>query len=118
MATVADLMQANLFKVFNERDGERRRAPITATYAADVTFCDPEEVVVGHEDLNAKAQRLLDASPAFVFSAAGPVMVNHDLGYLAWALGPQGEQPVVRGIDIALVENGLIKRLYTMLLND
>ena len=116
MATVAELMEANLLTVFNERDDERRRAAIAATYAADVTFSDPEEVVTGHEDLNAKARKLLEQSPEFVFSAAGPVLVSHDLGYLAWALGPAGEPPVVRGIDVALVEDGLIKKLYTMLL--
>ena len=118
MATVDELMRSNLLNVFNERDSERRRAAIAATYAPDVTFADPEEVVTGRENLNAKAQRLLEESPGFVFSPAGPVMVNNDLGYLAWELGPEGEQPAARGIDIALVQDGVIKRLYTMLVKD
>jgi SnoaL-like protein len=116
VAAVADLMHANLFEVFNERDANRRREAIGRTYAADVRFIDPEEVVTGHDALDAKAGRLLDESPGFVFSAAGPVMVNHDLGYLPWNFGPDGEPPVVRGIDIALVEDGVIKTIYTLLL--
>jgi hypothetical protein len=116
MATVAELMEANLLRVFNERDDERRAKAIAETYAPDVTFADPEGVVTGRENLDAKAKGLLAESPGFVFSAAGPVLVNHDLGHLAWALGPEGEPPVVRGIDVALVENGVIKKLYTMLL--
>lgn len=116
MATVAELMEANLLQVFNERDDERRAKAIAATYAADVEFADPEGVATGHEELNAKARGLLEQSPGFVFSPAGPVLVNHDLGHLAWALGPAGGAPVVRGIDVALVEDGRIKKLYTMLL--
>jgi hypothetical protein len=116
MATVADLMQANLLEVFNERDAERRRAAIARTYTPDVRFSDPEETVTGHEALDTKAQRLLDDAPGFVFRAAGPLLTNHDLGHLAWEFGPEGEPPVVRGIDIALVEDGLIATVYTMLL--
>ena len=52
-----------------------------------------------------------------VFSPAGAILVSHDLGSLACNLGPAGEPPVVQGIDIALVENGLIARLYTLLTN-
>ncbi|WP_103348807.1 nuclear transport factor 2 family protein [Amycolatopsis sp. CA-128772] len=116
MATVAELMEANLLKVFNERDDERRAKAIAATYAADVTFSDPEGVATGHEELSAKARQLLAQAPDFVFAPAGPVLVNHDLGHLAWQFGPEGAPPVVRGIDIALVEAGVIKKLYTMLL--
>ncbi|WP_410671809.1 nuclear transport factor 2 family protein [Amycolatopsis sp. cmx-4-68] len=118
MTTVAELMEANLLGVFNERDDERRAKAIAETYAPDVTFADPEGVVTGHEDLNAKAKGLLEQSPGFVFAPAGPVLVNHDLGHLAWAFGPAGAPPVVRGIDIALVEDGRIRKLYTMLLPD
>ncbi|GIF78649.1 nuclear transport factor 2 family protein [Asanoa siamensis] len=118
MATIEGLMRANLLEVFNERDPERRAAAIARTYVPDVRFSDPEATVIGHAAVGAKAQGLLDEQPGFVFSAAGPVRVNDDLGYLAWNFGPEGQDPVVRGVDIALVDNGLITRLYTMLLTD
>jgi hypothetical protein len=116
VATTEELMRANLLDVFNERDAARRRAAIDRTYVADVEFSDPEETVVGREALHAKAQRLLDGAPGFVFRPAGAVQVNHDLGYLAWEFGPEGQPPVVRGVDIALVADGLVARLYTLLL--
>ena len=115
MATVPELMRSNLLDVFNERDDERRRAAVARTYTADVTFVDPDEVVVGRAALDEKARGLQEMSPGLVFTPGGPVLVNHDLGHLAWNLGPEGGKPVVRGIDIALVENGLIARLYTIL---
>jgi hypothetical protein len=116
VATIEDLMTANLLEVFNERDGDRRRAAIERTYVADVRFSDPDETAVGHDALDAKAQRLLDESPAFVFIPEGSVHVSANLGYLAWGFGPLGKPPVVRGADIALVSDGLITRLYTVLL--
>lgn len=118
MASVPELMQANLLEVFNERDAERRRAAIERTYTPDVRFLDPDGIVTGRDALDAKAGRLLHQSPGFAFSAAGPVLVNHDLGYLAWNLGPEGSPPVVRGMDIAFVADGLITTVYTQLLTD
>ena len=118
MATIEELMRATLFEVFGERDAARRRAAVERTYAADVRFSDAEGVVIGHDALDAKAQRILDGAPGFVFSPAGPVHVNQDLGQLAWNFGPPGQPPVVRGMDIALVEDGLIARIYTLLLTD
>jgi SnoaL-like protein len=118
MPDIADLMHANLLEVFGERDPERRRAAIDRTYAPDVRFSDPDELVVGRDALDAKAQRLLDGAPDFVFTPAGPVHVNHDLGYLRWSFGPAGAPPAAKGLDIALVEDGVIASLYTILLTE
>jgi hypothetical protein len=115
LASIDDLMRANLLEVFGERDPVRRKAAISRTYAPDVVFSDPEESLTGHEALGAKAQALLDASPGFVFTPDGPIHVVDDLGHLAWAFGPEGGEPVVRGVDVALVRDGLIARLYTFL---
>jgi hypothetical protein len=118
MPETADLMRANLLEVFGQRDPAKRRAAIERTYAADVTFADPEEVVTGHDALDAKAQKILDDAPGFVFTPAGPVRVVQDLGYLAWSFGPPDADPVVQGIDVALTRDGRIVRVYTMLLGD
>jgi hypothetical protein len=118
MAEIADLMRANLLGVFNERDPARRREVIATIYAPEVEFADPEGTVTGHDALDAKAQGLLDASPGFVFTPAGSVHVVDDLGYLPWQFGPEGEPPSVRGADVALVVDGRIARLYTLLLTD
>ena len=112
---IRDVMHANLFDVFNERDPERRMAAIARTDTDDVVFSDPDEIVTGREALNTKAHKLLDKAPGFVFTAAGPIYENHDLGYPAWHFGPQGQPPVVSGMVIALVKEGRIATLYTLL---
>ena len=115
MPSISELMRANLFDVFNERDDNRRAAAIAATYAPDVSFNDPEESVTGHAAVDAKAAKLLADAPDFAFSAAGPILEAADLGYLAWHFGPEGGDPVASGLDIALVQDGQIVKLYTLL---
>jgi hypothetical protein len=113
--SIEALMRANLLEVFGEADFDRRAQAIARIYSEQVVFSDPDELVVGREALNEKAQKLSDGAPDFVFSPAGPVYVNHDMGYLAWNLGPEGAPPVVTGIDICFIEGGLISKVYTLL---
>jgi hypothetical protein len=65
--------------------------------------------------MNEQARKLLDRMPDFVFSAAGPVHVSRDLGLLAFNLGVPEQPPAVNGIDVALVRDGRIARLYMLL---
>jgi hypothetical protein len=113
--TISDLMHANLLEVFGERDRERRLAAIDRTYTEDVVLHDPEGVVTGRTALDAKVAGLLDGAPGFVFRPAGPLRECDDLGLLAWEFGPDGEPPVVTGIDIALVSDGRIASVHTIL---
>jgi SnoaL-like protein len=108
-------MLANLFEVFSERDPERRLEVITRNYTEDVSWTDPEGTTLGREALNEQAQRLVERMPDFVFNAAGPVHVSGDLGLLAFNLGVPEQTPAVSGIDVALVRDGRIALLHTLL---
>jgi SnoaL-like domain len=113
--TIEDLMTSNLLRVFNERDDARRTEAIARTYTAGVTWTDDEGVITGHAALQAKAKELLSGIPGFVFSPAGPVYQTLGLGCLAWNLGPDGAAPVISGFDVAIVRDGLIAELYTVI---
>ena len=112
---IRELLLANLFGVFSERDRERRLQVIARNYTEDVIWTDPDGTTRGHEEMNEQAQKLLDRMPDFVFSAAGPVHVSRDLGLLAFNLGVPEQPPAVSGIDAALVRDGRIAHLYTLL---
>jgi hypothetical protein len=112
---VSRLMEANLLRVFNERDDGRRAAAIRSTYAPDVRWTDDEGVSVGREALEARAQGLQQQSQGLVFTKASPVYQTLDFGYLAWHLGPEGGDPVASGFDVAIVRNDVIAELYTMI---
>jgi hypothetical protein len=108
-------MLANLFAVFSERDPGRRLEVIARNYTEDVIWTDPDGTTHGHEAMNEQAQKLLDRMPDFAINAAGPVHVSRDLGLLAFNLGLPEQPPAVSGIDVALVRDGRIARLYTLL---
>ena len=114
-ARIRELMLANLMVVFNERDPKRRLEAIARNYTEDVIWSDPDGTTQGHEALNEQAQKLLDRIPGFVFSAAGPVHVSRDLGLLTFNLGMPEQTPAASGIDVALVRDGRIAVLHTLL---
>ena len=114
-ARIRELMLVNLFAVFNQRDAERRLKAIADNYTEDVIWTDPEGTTHGHEALNDRAQKLLDGLPGFVFTAAGPIHVSRDLGHLAFNLGAPEQPPAVSGYDVALVRDGRIAVLYTLM---
>jgi hypothetical protein len=114
-ARIRELMLANIFAVFNERDPKRRLDVIARNYTEDVIWSDPDGTIQGHEAMNEQAQKLLDRMPDFVFSAAGPVHVSRDLGLLTFNLGVPQQSPAVSGIDVALVREGRIAVLHTLL---
>jgi hypothetical protein len=114
-ARIRELMLVNLFAVFSERDPERRMRAIVASYTEDVIWSSPEVTTRGHEELNAGAQKLIDRTPDLVFTAAGPVHVLRDLGYLAFTYGVPQQPPASAGYDVAQVRDGRIAVLYTLL---
>jgi ketosteroid isomerase-like protein len=114
MASVAELLHANLHEVFNNRDAEARRTAIDRVYTDDVAFTDPEGTTVGRAALADKAAGLLDRAPeGFEFVSDSIAYTGDDTGALAWAFGPVGA-PVVRGIDIVTVRDGRISALRTL----
>ncbi|MGB7097946.1 MAG: nuclear transport factor 2 family protein, partial [Xanthobacteraceae bacterium] len=72
------LMQANVTRVFNERNPDRRRTAVAELYAKDATVYDPEGVATGPDAISVAIDKLLRASPPdFVFAAVGHA-VGHD----------------------------------------
>ena len=114
-ARIRELLLLNLFAVFSERDPKRRLKAIVANYTEDVIWSDPDVTTRGHEEMNERAQEVLDSSPDFVFNAAGPVLVLRDLGQLAFNYGVPEQPPAVTGYDVALVRDGRIAVLYTLI---
>ena len=112
---IRELLLINLFAVFSEHDPERRMKAIVANYTEDVIWTSPEQTTRGHEELNKGASKLLDRTPDFVFTAAGPVHVLRDLGQLAFNYGVPKQAPAVTGSDVALVRDGRIAVLYTLM---
>ena len=115
-ASIEELMHDNLLAVFNERDDAKRQAAERRTYAPDVSWTDSEGVITGHEALEAKCVGLQAGIGELQFEPVGPVHELPGFGYLAWRLvDPKGE-PAMTGFDAAVVKDGLITELWTVLI--
>lgn len=110
------LMQANLARVFGERDASRRMNAIAELYAGDATLYEPDAAATGHAAINGAVEELLSSLPPdFVFSAIGPAAGHHGLGRLRWQSGPPNGPVAVTGTDVARIEGGRIQTLHVFL---
>jgi hypothetical protein len=53
------LMKANIARVFNERDSDRRRVALGVLYTAGATLYDPETAATGREEISRAIDNLL-----------------------------------------------------------
>jgi SnoaL-like domain len=110
------LMQANLARVFGERDASRRLKAIAQLYAPDATLYEPDAAAKGHAAINQAVEALLSHLPRdFAFSANGPAVGHHSVGRLRWQSGPPNGPVAVTGTDVAHFESGRIHSLYVFL---
>ena len=110
------LMQANLVRVFNERDAGRRIVVIRELYADDAALYEPDTSAKGHAAISDAVTALLaQLPPNFVFSAVGPAIGHHNIGRLKWRSGPPDGPAAVTGMDVAHFEQGRIHSLYVFL---
>lgn len=110
------LLQANLTRVFSERDAVRRKAAIHELYAPDAVLYDPAQVAQGLAEIGRTVDALLTTLPAdFVFTAIGSAVGHHGLVWLRWQAGPPGAAPTVTGMDVAAIRDGRIQSLHVFL---
>jgi hypothetical protein len=110
------LMQANLSRVFGERDPSRRLDAIAELYADDAGLYEPDAVATGHAAISQAVEALLSSLPPnFAFTAIGPALGHHGVGRLRWQAGPPNGPVAVTGMDVARFENGLIHSLHVFL---
>ncbi|CAN5853783.1 hypothetical protein BH10ACT9_BH10ACT9_25340 [soil metagenome] len=112
--TISNLMDSNLLEVFNEPDADRRAEVIGRIYTDDVAWSDAEGVVVGRAALQAKATELLAQFAGLEFAKLGEVRQTSGFGFLAWRLSPPGGEPVATGFDAAVIRDGRIAQLFTV----
>lgn len=111
----AALLQANLQRVFNERDDELRAAAIAELYVAEPVLFDPRGIVEGQAAIARIAGSLLvDFGPNFAH-VVDEVSGHHGMAILRWHGGVPGEAPLVAGTDVAEIVDGKIARLWVML---
>jgi len=116
--TLEHLLEDSLLKVWSERDDQQRMRVIKQIYAADIIFyeVDGGPAIEGHQAIDALIKTLQAQWPSeFVFTLLKPAVINHGVSQVGWTLGVHNTPPAATGMDIAIIENGLIKELYLYL---
>jgi hypothetical protein len=110
------LLQANLKRVFGERDAAKRHAAIRELYAPGAVLYEPDDIATGHDAIAHAVDALLTSlPPTFVFKAIGPAVGHHGLARLRWSAGPPQGPVAVTGTDVVHVEGGLIQSLHVFI---
>ncbi|MDA9496150.1 nuclear transport factor 2 family protein [Bradyrhizobium sp. CCBAU 11357] len=110
------LLRANLERVFNERDEDKRRAAIAELFVEEPVMYEPTNIVRGRLEISRVAGELLKQfGPTFSFVPDGVAVGHHGLARLAWHAGPEQGPIAVTGADVAEVEGGKIARLWVLL---
>lgn len=112
----AGILDANLQRVFNERDAARRLEAIAELYADDALFHERDRSVQGHAAIALVVSELINSLPAdATFGAIVPGTGHHDLGRLQWRLGPPDGPAAVTGTDVVHIRNGRIQAIHVFL---
>jgi len=113
---LAQLMEENLERVWNERDAVARLNAIEKIYSGSATLNHVEDRVTGFDAINTSVSTTQKILPSnFVFTKLGPVIINNGVGRLIWGAGPAGQPPVATGMDIVQFTDGKIAALYVFL---
>jgi hypothetical protein len=89
---------------WNETDGARRRELVGALWTADGSYTDPLADVRGPDAIASLMGAAQQQFPGLVFTLGGPVDANHHQARFNWHLGPAGDEPVVIGFDVIVLD--------------
>jgi ketosteroid isomerase-like protein len=97
--------------VWNEPDGERRRALIARTFTEDAAYLDPMMSGAGHDGIDAMVAAAQQQFPGHRFVLAGEPDAHHDRARFTWNLvADGGGAPAAIGLDFAtLAEDGRLR---------
>jgi len=83
---------------------DEREALLADHWSPHVTYVDPLGEVTGHAGVSALMDSVRGQFPGFVFSRVSEVDAHHRQLRFSWGLGPAGEEPVVIGSDVLVLD--------------
>ncbi|MDR2997447.1 MAG: nuclear transport factor 2 family protein [Microbacterium sp.] len=95
---------------WNATDAQERDELIRRGWAEDCVYVDPMAEVSGRAAVAATIAAVQAQFPGFVFSQVGEADAHHQQMRFQWGLGPAGEEPIVIGFDVLVLDaDGLIR---------
>ena len=101
---------------WNETDPAARQALIERHWTEGATYVDPLAAVAGRAGIEATIAAVQAQFPGFVFTQLGEMDAHHQQARFTWGLGMPGEQPLVEGFDVVVIDDeGRIDRVLGFL---
>ncbi|MFE6509077.1 nuclear transport factor 2 family protein [Nocardioides sp. NPDC057767] len=73
-------------------------------WSDDCVYVDPLAEVEGRDAVGATIQAVRAQFPGFVFTQVGEADAHHQQARFQWGLGPAGEEPLIIGFDVVVVD--------------
>jgi hypothetical protein len=101
----AEQMVARYLDAWNATDPGARARLLEEHWAADCVYVDPLAEATGHQALGATIAAVQGQFPGLVFSLVGGVDAHHQQCRFQWGLGPAGQEPLVIGSDVLVLDD-------------
>lgn len=111
---IRSLVESHL-AIWNEKDLKKRKNLIEKVYADNIEMVDSHFIANGHKEINEFIDGLQKKSPSSKFSIIKEIDVNHNTARLYWKHSSSEKTDSVTGMDLFVLENGKIVKLYVFL---
>ncbi|MGW3965362.1 nuclear transport factor 2 family protein [Amycolatopsis sp. NPDC005003] len=101
--------------VWNEIDGDKRRALIADVFTENAGYTDPLGAVRGHDGIDGFVAGAQQQFGGLTFSLPADPDAHHDLARFQWHLGTPGAEPVAIGFDVVELADGKIAEVHGFL---
>jgi SnoaL-like domain len=101
--------------LWNETDHARRMSLLAATWTKGATYVDPLMHGAGHGEIEALVAAVHAKFPAFRFSLLKAADGFGHFVRFSWGLGPDGQEPIIKGTDFVAREGDQIKSVVGFL---
>ena len=115
MQSIESLLRALVLDVFDEHDPDKRAAAIERVFTPDCEFSDPYGAYRGHAEVEQVVVNLHARFSGFRFHLTSEPQAIVNGGRITWSLGPPEAPATVRGTDVAMMRDGRIAVLLTLM---
>ncbi len=106
---------AAYINVWNERDQTARTTLMARDWSEGAIYVDPLMQGTGRTEISALIGAVQERFPDFKFKLLGtPDGFGANVRF-SWGLGPQDDDPPIKGTDFVTVENGQLQRVVGFL---
>ncbi|MET0466301.1 MAG: VOC family protein [Chitinophagaceae bacterium] len=98
--------------LWNEHDEMKRNKIENTIYSPDIEMVDRHFIATGHQQVDSFVKDLQQKNPGAKFTHSRPVDTHHNIARLFWQFGPTDQPAMLKGMDLFVMEEGKVTKLY------